>query len=152
MTTYSVASGASPALTQTLAANAADTVTFADRAGYVSVTNSGTATMFVTTNGVAASTAGGNGAYTVAPGASATLANQLPVWFPSSKVIPAGVSLIPTGGGAAVATSTTQGTSPGNPGTTQPSMSSLAGHATNPGTTISLISMAAGTYTVALAG
>lgn len=148
MATYNVASGAATAITETLVASTADTVNFADRYNYVAITNEGTVAIFATTNGVAATTAGGGGVATIAPSETVVIANQLPYWDQSSKVIPAGAVAYPTGGGTFSTTTTPNG----QPGSVQPYMSSLAGQASNPGTHISLISTGTPTYTVAAAG
>ena len=99
MSTYSAPSGTFT-FSQTLTANSADQVTLADRAGYVSVTNTGTAVMFARADGQSA-VAAAKGTIAVMPGTSALLANGLELWYLFSKVIPAGASLIPVGGGAA---------------------------------------------------
>jgi hypothetical protein len=148
MATYSVATSVST-YSNTLTASTADVVTFADRAGYVTVTNTGATLMYARADGVTA-VAAAEGTVPVMPGATVLLANGQAIWHQSSNVIPAGTTQYPTGGGSgASATSTT---ADGQPGNTQPYMSSLAGQATNPGTKVSLISTAADTYTIALAG
>lgn len=137
----------------TLVASTADTVTFADRYGYVEVSNTGTSgTIYVRLDGTAATVAGAN-TYPVNPGQSLVFANGLPQWFQSSKVIPAGSAQLPRGGGAATVTpSSTVTTTPFNPGEEVPFMSSGAGQMTNPGVSVSLISSGTPTYTVAAAG
>jgi hypothetical protein len=125
----------------TLAAATADTVTFPDRYGYLTVTNTGTTVLYVRSDGTAATVAG-NDCLAVVPGESEMVANAEPLWYQSSKVILAGVNQF--GGGNTAA-------NPGAPGMIQ-SQTSLAGHATNPGTSISLISAGTPSYTVAAAG
>src|ERR1700722_12711026 len=143
MATYTVPAGTST-YANTLTANTADTVTFADHSVYVALTNTGTTVLYATANGATAVVAA-LGALPVLPGATTLLANGA-MWHPSSRVIPAGAAKIPTGGPNNVATSTTQGTNPAQPGTTVPYMSSALGQAANPGTVVSLISTAADSY------
>jgi hypothetical protein len=140
MTAYSVPAGTST-ITETLTASAADTVTFADRAGYVSITNSGTTVLYARADGTAATVAG-QGCLAVLPGTTSVLANGEPLWYQSSKVIVKGVNQFGDGNTA---------TSPASPGMVTP-MESLAGQMVNPGTVVSIISSAADTYTLALAG
>lgn len=155
-----IASGANPAYTGAITgASTAELTTFADRYNYVTVTNEGATPLFVTTNGTTAS-ASGSGVYSIAPNASTTIANQLPLWVQSSNVLNAGVEKIPTGGGSfsEVPTSTTQGTTPAQPGRVHPMMGSLqgnipAGSFANPGTKVSVFSAtASAVYTIAGAG
>jgi len=129
------------AYSSTLVATAADLVTFSDRYGYLTVTNTGTTVLYVRTDGQAATIAG-NDCLAVMPGESELVANTLPLWYQSSKVIPAGVNQFGSG-------NTTD--SPASPGEITP-MESLAGGMTNPGTKVSLISSDTPTYTVAAAG
>jgi len=141
MTDYSV-TPPNTTFSQTLTASTADTVTFTDqRARYASITNTGSAVLYARADGQAAAI-GGEGCIAVLPGTEAVIANGLPMWFPSSNVIPQGVNQF--GGG-------NTSSSPSSPGMVQ-SQRSLAGGVSNPGTVISLISTAADTYTVALAG
>jgi hypothetical protein len=140
MTTYSVPSGTF-SYSNTLTATAADTVTFADRAGYVTAANLGSSVIYARADGQAA-TVGGEGCYVVLPGESAILANGLPIWYQSSRVIPQGVNEF--GGG-------NTSSSAASPGMIE-SQTSLAGQMTNPGTTVSVISPAAESYTIAFAG
>jgi hypothetical protein len=120
---------------------AVDVVTFPDRYGYVSVANVGTAgALYVTTDNVAPATSGDN-VYAVQPGETQVFANQLPLWYPSSRVIPAGA--IQFGGG-----NTTS--SPSSPGEVQ-GQRSLAGQMANPGTIVQLTG-AANAYVVGAAG
>ena len=124
----------------------AETVTFSDRYGYVTVVNGGTTAIYVRADGAAATVAG-NSCYVVLPNEGLMLANGLPLWFPSSNVVLAGTVQYPTGGGGTTATKN------GQPGEVQPYMSSLAGKVANPGTIISLIcSASGGAYTVSAAG
>lgn len=140
MTAYSVPSGTS-SITETLTANTTDTVTFADRANFVSVTNSGTTVLYCRSDGTAA-TVGGQGCIAVLPGATAVLANSGPYWNQSGNVIAQGQ--IQYGGG-----NTTD--SPASPGEVTP-MESLRGQMANPHTVVSIISAGAGAYTLSLAG
>lgn len=134
------------AYSSTLAAGTADTVTFLDRYGFITVSNEGTTgVLSVRTDGQAATeTSGvpGENCYVVMPGQTQLFANALPTWFPSSNVIQSGE--LAFGGGNTAS-------SPSSPGTVTP-MESLAGHMTNPGTHVSLISNDAVQYTVAAAG
>jgi hypothetical protein len=140
MATYNEPAGTT-SFSATLTASTADTVTFADRAGYINVANTGTTVLYVRADGTAATIAGAN-CYAVAPGTTAILANGQLLWYPSSKVTTKGVNQF--GGG-----NTT--TSPPSPGMVQ-SQESLAGGMANPGTVVSIISSAADSYTVSLAG
>jgi hypothetical protein len=140
MANYNVPSGTF-SFGQTLAADTADSVTFADRAGYVTVTNIGTTVIYARADDQAATVAGED-CYAVLPGESALLANGLPLWYQSSRVIPQGVNEF---GGENTASS------PSSPGEVQ-SQRSLAGQMANPGTTVSLISTAAESYVVSFAG
>jgi hypothetical protein len=128
-------------VTETLTANVADQVTFADRAAYVSVTNSGGTVLYCRADGTAATVAG-NGCHAVLPGESALLANGGVYWHQTSNVIPHGSSQY--GGG------NTTG-SPASPGEVT-LMESLRGQMANPGTVVSIVSAGANTYTLALAG
>jgi hypothetical protein len=136
-------------------ASTTETVTFVERYNYVAVTNDGT------TNAIYVNTAGGTvtdtgnqtNAVTVPPGATVVIANQLPLWFQSSKVIPAGSAQIPQGAGAAtVSPSTTVLSTVFNPGETQPYMSSGQGQKTNPGTSVALNCAGTNPYTVTAVG
>lgn len=140
MATYTVPAGTATA-SATLTIGTADTVTFADRYNYVSVTNLGTTMMYVRADGTASVT-GAQGAYVVAPGASAVVANGLPNWYPSSRVLRQGTLHYGNGN------TTDSPTSPGRVNM----MESLAGQAVNPGTSISVISAGADAYTIAAAG
>jgi hypothetical protein len=152
---YSVTSG-NMSYGNTLTANAADVVTFADRFGYVSVTNNGTTgIIWVTTNNTTPvdTDTGENNSYPVAPGQTALISNQTAYWGQTSKVTIAGTPQIPRGGGAAtVATSSTVGSTPANPGSIQPYGSSLVGAVVNDGTIVQLISTSANGYYIAAAG
>lgn len=125
----------------TLAANTADTVTFPDRYGYVTVTNIGATVLYARADATAATVAG-NGCYAIPPGETHILANGLPTWYPSSNVIPAGANEF--GGGNTADT-------PASPGSVTP-MESLAGQMANPGTSVSLISSGTPWYSVEAAG
>jgi hypothetical protein len=140
MATYSVPSGTF-SYAQTLTASTADTVSFGDRAGYVTVANLGATVIYARADGTAALVAA-EGTYAVLPGESALLANGSPLWYQSSKVIPSGVNQF--GGGNTA-------TSPSSPGEVQ-SQRSLAGQMANPGTIVSLISTAGESYSVEFAG
>jgi hypothetical protein len=134
-------------------ANTAETVTFADRYGYVAVTNDGTTNaIYVSTNGTPGDTGNQNNVVTVPPGATVVIANQLPMWFQSSKVINQGSGQIPQGSGFYVSTSSTVGSTPANPGHEKPFMSSGAGQMTNPGTSVSLDCSGTNAYTITAAG
>lgn len=126
----------------TLVASTADAVTFADRYGYVSVTNTAaTGVIYVRTDGTPATVAGAN-CYTVLPGESQVFANAEPLWYQSSRVIQRGSNHFGSGNTASSASS---------PGLVTP-MESLAGQMANPGTSISIVGAAANTYTVSAAG
>lgn len=115
----------------TILASAGGEYTFADRYGYVAVTNTGTAAIQVTGDGSSPEAAGAAGtAINVPAGATRVIANGLPLWYQSSKVIPAGVNKFGNGNTTSSAAS---------PGTVQ-SQRSLAGGMANPGTTINVSS------------
>lgn len=107
---------------------AAGTITFADRFGYVAVTNTGTTPIYVTADGSTPETSGAGTAIVVVPNATEVIANGLPLWFPSSRVLQQGANQF--GGG-----NTTDNVP--NPGNVTP-MESLAGQAANPGTSINV--------------
>jgi len=140
MANYNVPSGTF-SFGQTLTADTADTIQFADRAGYLTIANTGTSVIWVRADGQAA-TIQGEDCYAVLPGESAILANGLPLWYQSSRVIPQGVNQF---GGRNTSDS------PTNPGSVTP-MESLAGQMTNPGTQISLVSSEPVAYSIAFAG
>lgn len=123
MATYSVTNGVA-SYSNTLTANTADTVTFADRYSYVTVTNTGTGVLYARADGTTA-VAAAQGTYAVLPAESAILANGQALWYPSSKVLQAG--------------------------TANQLQESRTGGAANPGTVISLVSVAADGYTIAAA-
>lgn len=107
--------------------------TFLDRWNFVAVTNAGTATIQATADGSAVGT--GNGVE-IPAGATVVLANQLPYWNQTRKVIQAGS--IQVGDGAAYNASTNP-SSPTNPGNVTP-MEALDGQSLSPGTIINLTS------------
>jgi hypothetical protein len=155
MATYTVPAG-DTAYTNTLTANTADTVNFADRFGFIAVTNvSASGVIWVTANGSVAvdSGAGVVNAEPVEPGQTIELANGLVYWGQASSVLVAGSVAIPRGGGAAyVATSSTVTTTAANPGHVHPYGSSLAGGGADNGTSVSLICTTANEYTITAAG
>lgn len=130
----------------------AEATTFADRFGYVVVTNTGTTgEIYATANGAVATGADG---LAIGPGASAVIANGSQIWYQSSRVIAAGVQGIPTGGGSnsEINTSTTVGTNPAQPGRIHPMMGALLGVVANDGTSVSVWTAASGgatSYTIA---
>jgi hypothetical protein len=126
----------------TLTAATADTVTFTDRYGYVTVTNTGTGTIYARADGTAATVAGNN-SFPIQAGQTQVFANGAQTWYPSSRVIPAGTDVLTNGSTIS---------SQGNPAIVQPYMSSLAGQKANPGTVVSLISSVTPTYTVSGTG
>lgn len=146
MTSSSDLSNGTTAYSWTTAAGAADTVTFPDRYGYVTVTNeSASGVLSVRTDGAAATEASvvpGTDCYPVLPGETRMLANALPLWYQSSNVILAGELVFGRGNTS---------DSPAAPGEVT-AQESLAGQVANPGTHVSLISSAAVQYTVAAAG
>lgn len=117
---------------------AAGTLQFADRYGYMQVTNPGTAVIYASADPANTAPSTSNDGIPVAGGATVLVANQNPVWYQSSKVIPQGANQFGNGNTAS---------SPSSPGMVQ-SQRSLAGQMTNPGTTVS----ASGACTVAAAG
>lgn len=141
------ASGALPAGTKSYSstiatASTAEDVTFPDRYGYVTVTNAGSAPIYVRTDGSPATETGAD-SYVVQPGDTRLFANAERLWLQSSEVIPQGTNEF--GGAGNVS-------SPSSPGTVTP-MESLAGQIANPGTSISLVSSSSGVaYNVAAAG
>lgn len=121
----------------------AEVTTFADRYGYVLVENNSTAILFVTADGSTPTGAGAGSGIAVPAGGQAVLANGLPIWYQSSKVIPQGAHLFGNGNTADSATS---------PGEVTP-MASLAGQQANPGTKVSVLGgTAAQSYTLAGTG
>jgi hypothetical protein len=124
MTSYSVPSGAF-SISETLTANSVDTISFADRGNYISVTNIGTTVLFARADGTAATVAG-EGTYPVLPGSSTILANGLPLWYQSSRVL--------------------------IDGSNNAAGQSRAGQMANPGSTVSLVSSASVAYSVSFAG
>lgn len=145
MATYSVPAGVS-SITETLTSNVVDTVTFADRYNYINInTNAtGSAYLTVTTDGSTPLASGvGSGASTD-PNHIIVMANGLPLWNQSSKVLQQGA--IQVGDGAAY-NATTNPSTQTNPGTVTP-MESLAGQAANPGTVVKILSSGTPTYTI----
>lgn len=122
-------------------ASTAETTTFANRYGYVAVTNlSATAGDFLTVvaDGSTPQLSGAGTGVIVAPGQTRVIANGLGTWYQTSNVIPVGVNQF--GGG-----NTSSG--PASPGTVQ-SQRSLAGNQPaggypNPGTKVTVISATA---------
>src|ERR1700761_2614445 len=94
MANYTVPTGQT-SYGNTLTANPADAVTFADRYNYVTVTNLGTTgAIYVTGNGVAPtgdSTGAINGEQAVMPGTSVAVAAGDIFWSQAQRVIPVGV-------------------------------------------------------------
>lgn len=150
-----VSSGTSTYSSTFTTAGTAEATTFADRYGYVVVTNtSTTGEIYATANGTVASATNG---LPIGPGQSVVIANGLALWYPSSTVLKAGVEKIPTGGGTGseVNTSPTQTTSPAQPGRIHPMMSSLLGQVANPGTNVSMWTASSGgatSYTISGTG
>ena len=147
MTSSSDLPAGTTSYSSTLAANTADTVTFADRYGYVSVTNEGTTGILsVRTDGTAATEIerrAGRGLLRRHAGRDGSARPTLS----RSGTSPRDVILqgeLEFGGGNTA-------TSPASPGTVTP-MESLAGGEANPGMHISIISASANAYTVAAAG
>lgn len=129
----------------TILGSAGGQYTFADRYGYIAVTNLGTAAISVTADGSnpEAAVAAGTGV-SVPAGATKVIANGLPLWYQSSRVIPAGVSQVPFGNGATKPASSSVASTPAQPGENFPYMTSgwgSQGAATNnPGTNINVSS------------
>lgn len=121
MASGSIPAGSSSYSSTLGAANTSETVTAADRFGYVVVTNLGTAPLYVRTDGQDAVVAAVDN-HVVVAGESRLLANGLPLWYQSSKVI--------------------------EPGSDYLAGESLDGHMSNPGTKVSLVSATAGPYSV----
>lgn len=130
----------------TLAASTVDTVQFADRGRYALVENTGSGVIYASGDGTTPATAGAGTSIAINAGTSALLANGNASWYQSSKVIPAGTTQYPNGGG------TYQTTPNGQPGQVVPFMSSGVGKASNPGMTVKLVSSGTPTYTVTLNG
>lgn len=149
MSSYTLPSGTF-VYSQTLTASTADDVQFADRAGYVTVTNTGSTVLYARADGETATVAG-DGCLAVMPGASELLANGTMYWNQSSNVIPAG-----SNSNALGPVTTSNPSTPTAPGdvTEQRSLrgNEPAGSFPSPGTVISLISTAADSYTIAFAG
>ncbi len=135
----------------TLAANTVDTIVFADRFNWITInsSSSGNPMIFVTADGTTPVTSGAGTGTTVDPDHIVVIGNALPLWFPSSKVLPQGV--IQVGDGSAY-NAVSNPSSPSNPGSVTP-MVSLAGQMLNPGTIIKLICLTGTpTYTVTGSG
>lgn len=149
MTNYAVASGVF-SYGNTLTANSADQVTFADRLGYVTVTNLGTTgIIYITTNGVPPTdTTPESGSQVVMPGQTAIIATADALWSQAQKVIPVGV--IETGNQAAYNASTNPST-PMAPGHVTYGRS-LQGGVANDGTIIGLLCTSANGYVISAAG
>lgn len=152
MANFPVASGIS-SYSGILVAAQADTVSFADRYGYVAITNTGaTGNIYVTTNGVAPTdTTPETGSVEIEPGETIEMANGLPVWSQVQTVIPLGT--IQVGNGAAYNASTNPSTQ-FNPGNVTYG-SSLAGGSTfsaDPGLVVGLLSAGTPTYEIQAAG
>jgi hypothetical protein len=109
---------------------ATGTYTFADRFGYVLVTNTGTSPIYVTGDGSAPETTGEGTAVIVLPGSQQLVANGLPIWHQSQRVIPAGSNANGTG-----AVTQANPSTPQEPGNVTP-MAAMQGQMANPGTTI----------------
>lgn len=140
---FTLNSGTTPALSNSAAA----TVTFGYsgnntpiRYGYLLVQNGATFTVFVRTDGTAASNAGGDFNFEIPAGTDLLVANEQPLWFQSASVIAAGTDIAsPLAAGK-----------PGWPGTpASPNIygASLYGGTTNPGTSISVIAISGSTPT-----
>lgn len=108
--------------------SAAGEYTFADRYGYVAVTNTGSDPIYVTADGSTPETSGAGTAIVVAPNETRVIANGLPLWYQSLNVIPAGVNQF----GAGATTSTAV-----HPGMVQ-SQRALNGQMANPGTILNV--------------
>jgi hypothetical protein len=114
-----------------------NTAIFAYNTPYIEIVNTGTAPLYITTNGstVPVST-GGDGIFVVPGGATALVPNQLAAtWHQSQSVIASGTLV----GGTPVWT----------PAEMQPLGTSLVGGKSDPGTTINFISTGSGTTFVA---
>jgi hypothetical protein len=145
MASYTVGAGIS-SFTQTLASNVVDTVTFADRYNYININTNSTGSTYltITTDGTTPTASGAGSGTSTDPNHIIVMANGLPMWFPSSRVLQQGV--IQVGDGAAYNASTNPST-PANPGTVTP-MESLAGQDANPGTVVKILSSGTPTYTI----
>lgn len=128
---------------RTYSGTTAQSVTFADRYQYVTVTNTGADAIYVTSDGSTPSTSGASNTQVVLPNETRIIANELPLWYQSSRVIPQGVNQFGGGNTASSASS---------PGMVE-SQTSLAGQMANPGTNIT-ISGTSGSiaYTIEAAG
>jgi hypothetical protein len=116
------------------AVGTAESTTFADRYGYVLVTNTSTSEpLYVTGDGSTPEATGAGTAVVVLPESSAVVANGLAIWHQSQDAIPAGANSNAVG-----AVSTANPSIPGDPGFVTP-MAALAGHATNPGAKVSIL-------------
>lgn len=133
----------------TLATGVADVVVFADRYNYVAVSNNTVSNpIYVSTDGSTPNDTGTGASdfVTVNPGATVVVGNQSAYWGQADKVTVTGTVAYPNGSGAY------QSAPNGNPGKVHPFGSTLSGRASNPGTTIKLISAGANTYTVSAVG
>lgn len=120
-------------------AGAATSYTSAIRWAYLLVENTGTTgILWVRTDGSAAAAA--DGSYSIAPGQSLVVANDLPLWSQAASVIPAGS--YPAGNVVGS----------GTPPEIQPYGGSLYGQTANPGTSISVFSAATPTFTISGTG
>ncbi len=140
----------------TLIAAQADTVSFADRLGYVTVTNTGAAgNIYATSNGTVPTdtTSAETGSVEIPPGQTVMLANGAGLWSQAQNVLVAGTVVV--GNGAAYNASTNPST-PTQPGQIAPYGSSLAGKGSanyaNTGFVVGLISTGTPTYLIQAAG
>lgn len=118
---------------------AAGTLQFADRYEFVQVENPGATAIYASADPAITTPSATTSNTVMVPGdGSAVLSNRNPLWYQSSKVIPAGTNQF--GGG-------NTSDSPSSPGMVTP-MESLAGQMANPGTTVSV----SGACTVSAAG
>lgn len=132
-------------------ANQADTVTFADRYNFMTVTNTAASgNLYVTSNlSVPVDTSPETGSVEVQPGQTVELANGDIYWGQAYTVIPRGSIVV--GNGAAYNASTNPSL-PSQPGTVFPYGSSLAGGTADDGFVVGLISTAIVTYLITASG
>lgn len=120
-------------------AGAATSYTSTLRWAYIYVENTGTTgILWVRTDGSAATA--GDGSYSVSPGQSIVVANDLGLWSQAASVIPAGTY------------ATNMAVGSGTPPEIQPYGSSLYGGTANPGTSVSIFSAGTPTFTISGTG
>lgn len=76
-----------PSGQRTYTGSAAGPITFADRYQYLLVTNTGSNTLYLTSDGSPPSTSGAGNTQVVFSGQTTLIANEQPLWYQSSTVL-----------------------------------------------------------------